>query len=117
MKYIDVKVRIPVRKMGFFVEDLPEYAQMIGYDKLVEAGAASKKTGRKPIPNGEYTPGKGSAAEAILKVMAKQHMSQIEAINTLKRRFKPRAVGSGFYGLVRRGLLTKQKDGSYAVTH
>jgi hypothetical protein len=114
MKYIDVRVRIPIKHMGQFIEDLPDYAHMTGYDKLMEEETSSKR-GRKA--NGEYTPGKGTAAEAVLKVMGNQQMTQIQVINLLKRRFKPRAVGSGFYTLVRKGLLTKQKDGSYAVAH
>jgi hypothetical protein len=113
MKYIDVRVRIPIKHMGQFIEDLPDYAHMTGYDKLMEEETG--KRGRRI--NGEYKPGKGTAAEAVLKVMAQRQMSQIDVINALKRRFKPRAVGSGFYTLVRKGLLTKQKDGSYAIAH
>jgi hypothetical protein len=35
MEYMDVRIRIPVSKLGSFVLSLPDWAQMVGYDKLI----------------------------------------------------------------------------------
>lgn len=115
MKYIDVRVRIPIHKLGYFVDDLPSYAQMVGYDKLGEEFKG--KRGRKPIPNGEYVPGKGTAAEAVMKLMAKGPMKLFEVKRALERKIHIKSITSGFYNLRNHGLIQKQMDGSYAITH
>jgi hypothetical protein len=116
MKYLDVRVRIPIYKLGFFIEDMPPYAQMVGYDKLGEEEPKNKR-GRKPIPNGEYVPGKGTAAEAIMKLMAKGPMKLFEVKHALESKLHTKSITSGFYNLRNHGLIQKQTDGSYALTH
>jgi hypothetical protein len=99
--------------MGQFIEDLPDYAHMTGYDKLADADVQARQI-RK---NGEYKPGKGTAAEAILKHLAKQPLSSSEAIAALIKRFKKGSINSSFFTLARKKLIVKQKDGRYVVAH
>jgi DNA-binding transcriptional ArsR family regulator len=100
--------------MGQFIEELPDYAHMIGYDKLAEEVKLGRPKGKA---NGKYKPAKGSAPEAILKLLGKKPLLPIETIRALARRFKERAVSTAIYGLKNKGLVSKQKDGRYAVTH
>jgi hypothetical protein len=110
MRYIDVRVRIPVTKMGTFIEDtLPAWATMVGYDRL--EGQPERK--RKTRANGEYTPGKGTAAEAILKALRKEPLRRFELIDKLSRTQKDKAVSSALHGLALKGIIVKNKAGSY----
>ena len=111
MNYIDVRLRIPVQKMGMLVELLPDWAQMVGYDKL-----AKVKIEQKSKPNGAYTPRKGTAAEAIIKLITKEPITRVDIFRALEKNFKPAAISSGFTGLRDKGIVRQQTDGRYAVT-
>lgn len=116
MEYIDIRVRMPVVKLGSFIQLLPEWAQMVGYDKLksdhsLQAGGKHKP----PKPNGNYVPREGSTVEAILKyVVDKGPVQRGEIFNTLKKHNK-RALYSAFHALRNRGIIQEQTDGSYVV--
>lgn len=110
MQYIDVRIRMPIAKLGQFVQDLPAYAQMVGYDKLgndLYAEKAAKK------PNGEYQPLKGSTVEKVLEFIAREPVLPRQVIAALKSH-KKQAVTSAIGGLSKRGLIIRQKDGTYA---
>ena len=112
MKYIDVRVRIPVNKMGLLVEEvLPEWATMIGYDRLAAQPERRKRTNGKGH-GGDYKPGKGTAAEAVLRV-AKSPLRRFEIIARLANSQKEKAVSSAIHNLANKGLLTKNEDGTY----
>lgn len=113
MEYIDIRVRMPVAKLGSFVQLLPEWAQMIGYDKLKR----DYTEGKPREPNGEYVPRVGSVVETMLKYVAdKGPVQRIEIFKTLGKKHDERALSSAFSVLRdRRGLIQKQTDGSYAV--
>ena len=112
MKYIDVRVRMPVTKLGFFVDDLPTYARMIGYDRLAET---APKVHKKRLNSGDYQPQKGTAGDAVLKLLAKGPLLRSEVYDTLGKRRNPKSINSGFYKLVNKGLIVKQRDGRYAT--
>jgi hypothetical protein len=114
MKYIDVRVRIPIKHMGQFIEDLPPYAQMVGYDKLARADTPVRQISKA---NGEYKPGKGTVGEVILKLLQKHPLSSSEIIAALIKRYKKGSINSSFYTLARKKVIAKQKDGRYAVAH
>ena len=114
MRYIDVRVRLPITKMGQLIEALPPWASMIGYDKLEPT---SERRQTKPRQNGStrggvYKPGKGTAAEAVLKALTRP-MKMGEMITKLEGVQKDKAVQSAFYMLANKGLIKKDKDGSY----
>jgi predicted PilT family ATPase len=113
MKYIDVRVRIPIKHMGQFIEDLPDYAHMTGYDKLADADVPTRQI-RKA--NGEY-PKKGTVGEVILKLLAKQPLSSSEVIGALIKKHKKGSINSSFYTLARKKVIVKQKDGRYVIAH
>jgi hypothetical protein len=116
MKYIDVRLRIPINKMGVLVDALPEWANMVGYDKLepVERRAYAKRQNGK-TQKGVYKPGKGTAAEAVLKALNKP-MRRFEIINKLNGKQKEKAVSSAIHSLANKGLLVREGD-AYARAH
>jgi hypothetical protein len=117
MRYLDVRVRLPVNKLGPFVDELPVWAQMVGYDKLEEEDTPKKKNkgGRPPVPNGSYVPGKGTSAEAILKYLNKGPARRSVIMKALKNKFHEKALSSAIKGLNDRGKIIKQQDGTYVV--
>jgi hypothetical protein len=118
MRYLDVRVRLPVNKLGSFIEELPVLAQMVGYDKLEEEEDTPKKGkgGRPKVPNGSYVPGKGSSAEAVLKYLNKGPARRSVIMKTLMNKFHEKALSSAIKGLNDRGKISKQTDGTYALT-
>lgn len=107
MKYIDVRVRIPVKRMGSFVEEvLPDWATMVGYDRL--EGQSNSK-----IDDDGYKPGKGTAAESVLRLLKHAPLRRFEIINRLSLTKKEKAVSSAIQGLITKGILTKNEDGAY----
>jgi hypothetical protein len=65
MRYIDVRVRMPITKLGGFLENLPSWASMVGYDRLeTSEPRPSKKRQNGKTQEGVYKPGKGTASEA-----------------------------------------------------
>jgi hypothetical protein len=113
VRYIDVRLRIPVTKMGLLIETLPEWATMVGYDKLapVEARPTRKHGSTR---NGAYKPGKGTAAEAVLRVTTTKPMQRFEIIAKLAGKQKEKAVSSAIHNLANKGLLVKKEGGAYA---
>jgi hypothetical protein len=115
VKYIDVRLRIPLAKLGQLIEALPDWAPMIGYDKLEPVEG---KTVRTRAANGEYKPGKDTAVDRILKFMTKSgrrlRHSEICA-EAVRRGMKDRAANSAVYALTARKLLRKYEDGTYGV--
>jgi hypothetical protein len=117
MRYLDVRVRLPVNKLGPFVDELPVWAQMVGYDKLDEEETPKKgKGGRPPVPNGSYVPGKGTSAEAVLKYLTKGPVKRSVVMKALGNKFHEKALSSAIQGLTGRGKIIKQQDGTYALT-
>jgi hypothetical protein len=117
MRYLDVRVRLPVNKLGPFVDELPYWAQVLGFDKLEEEDAPKKgKGGRPAVPNGSYVPEKGTSAEAILKYLSKGPAARSVIMKTLGKKFHEKALGSAVQGLKNRGKISKQPDGTYALT-
>jgi hypothetical protein len=117
MRYLDVRVRLPVNKLGPFIDELPIWAQMVGYDKLDEEETPKKgKGGRSPVPNGSYVPGKGTSAEAILKYLNKRPATRSVIMKTLMNKFHEKAISSAIKGLNDRGKISKQPDGTYVIT-
>jgi hypothetical protein len=114
MKFIDVRVRIPVNKMGSLVEEvLPEWATMIGYDRLAAQPERKHRTNGKGH-GGDYKPGKGTAAEAVLRVLRPGvTWHRFEIIAKLAKTQKEKAVSSAIHGLAIKGLIVKDKDGRY----
>ena len=111
MRYLDVRIRMPITKLGWFLESLPAWASMIGYDKLAEVDAPTRSY-KKRQSNGSYKPAKGSAPEAVLRVLVRP-MKRFEIINRLEGRQKEKAVSSAIKVLSDRGLIVKDKEGSY----
>jgi hypothetical protein len=117
MRYLDVRVRLPINKLGSFIGELPVWAQMVGYDKLEEEEVKRKgKGGRPAVPNGSYVPGKGTSAEAILKYLNKRPATRSMIMKTLMNKFHEKAIGSAIEGLKNRNKIIKQQDGTYALT-
>ena len=116
MDYTELRIRLPDNKVMPFIRGLPDYAHVAGMDNLKSLAPSRKGIGgRKPIPNGEYTPGKGTAAEAVLKYMKRRGVAKpIEAYEGISG-FKEKALHSGFYMLIKKGKIVRQPDGSYAV--
>jgi ribosomal protein S20 len=113
MKYIDIRIRIPTNKMGLLVEEvLPEWAVMVGYDRLQDVSQSKRRSNGK-AHEGEYKPGKGTAAEAILRTLAKQPMKRFEIINKLEGQQKEKAVSSAIHNLAHKGVIVKNKEGNY----
>jgi len=109
MKYIDVRIRIPIAKMGMLVEELPEWAAMVGYDKLQQA--ESSPASRKYARNGSYKP--TGAREAVLRVLANRPLRRFEIIERLKGKQKEKAVSSAIHALAFKKIIKKHADGSY----
>lgn len=112
MKFIDVRVRLPISKMGKFMETLPPWSSIVGYDMLRPVEPKLKRTNGRDYAEG-YRPGKGTAAEAVLKVLTKGPMHRYELINRLAKVQKEKAVGSAIQTLANKGIITKNKDGTY----
>jgi hypothetical protein len=111
MQYIDVRIRVPITKLGQFIQVLPSWAPMIGYDKLEEQPI------RKYAPrvsNGEYKPARGSTVAVVLRRLTQGPMLPRELMAALKSH-KKQAINSAIGGLVKRGLVIRQKDGTYAA--
>jgi hypothetical protein len=109
MRYIDIRVRLPVVKLGLLLEQLPDWAQMIGYDKLEPAEPERHKS------NGKM-PGKGTAGEKVLAFMrasGRRYRHSEVLAEGVKRKLHPKSVNSSLYSLVRRGLVKKHADGTY----
>jgi len=113
MRYIDVRVRIPIAKMGLLIEQLPAWAAMVGYDKL-EAAEEPKRRSKPHGPNGgEYKPLSGSAPEAVLRLLARGKYRRFQVIEKLDGKFKEKAVSSAIHELARKGVISKNADGAY----
>ena len=113
MKYIDVRIRIPVNKMGPLIEDvLPEWATMVGYDRLTIQPEKRKYRTNGRADAGGYKPGKGTAAESVMRVL-NQPMRPMEIIKKLIGKQKHKAVNSAVHNLAHKGLITKNEDGTY----
>ena len=114
MKYIDVRLRIPLTKMGILIESLPDWAAMVGYDKL-EATEAPKRRTKPHGPNGgEYRPSDGSAAQAVMRLLNRgSSFRRFEIIEKLHGTQKEKAVSSAIHGLANKGLIKKHADGAY----
>jgi hypothetical protein len=110
MQYIDVRLRIPITKLGQLVQDLPDWAKMIGYDKLGEPKQAHHRQ-----PNGEYKPASGSTIEAVFKRIARGPITRQQTISALKQAHNPQAISSAISVLAKRSIITQQKDGYYVV--
>jgi hypothetical protein len=115
MKYLDVRIRVPTSKLGQLVDLLPDWAPMVGYDKLEEV-EKPRRFSRSHVVNGKFNPAKGSTAAAVLEMMKDKPMRGVEVIQALEGKFADRAVSSAFYMLRNRGLIKKQKDGNYVIT-
>jgi hypothetical protein len=90
---------------------------MVGYDKLEEEDTPKKgKGGRPKVPNGSYVPGKGTSAEAVLKYLNKKPAPRSVIMKTLGNKFHAKALSSAMQGLKDRGKISKQPDGTYALT-
>jgi hypothetical protein len=90
---------------------------VLGFDKLEKEDTPKKtRTGRPPIPNGSYVPGKGTSAEAILKYLNKGPAARSVIMKTLMNKFHEKALSSAIKGLNDRGKILKQSDGTYALT-
>ena len=78
MEYMDVRIRMPVHKLGSFVLLLPDWAQMIGYDKLKSSPSlqSEDKPQKSRKPNGNYVPKQGSTVEAVLKYITDKSPTQ-----------------------------------------
>ena len=119
MKYIDVRLRIPLTKMGLLVDALPEWAAMVGYDKLEAVEREVRREGkpRGPRtargPNGEYKPSRGSARQDVMRVLGRGNYHRHEIISKLHGKQKVKAVSSAIHALTYKGLIRKQSDGSY----
>jgi hypothetical protein len=111
MRYIDVRIRMPINKLGGFLETLPTWASMIGYDRLEQT---SERPGRQngKTHGGVYKPGKGTAAEGVLRVLTRP-LVMSEIISRLDGKQKDKAVTSAIYMLANKGLIKKNKDGTY----
>jgi hypothetical protein len=110
MRYIDVRLRIPVRRMGHLIEDiLPDWAVMVGYDRLEQP--KQRRNGK--VHESGYKPGKGTAAEAILRVLKAQPLRRFEIIGRLAKTQKEKAVSSAVHGLTAKGIIVKNEDGTY----
>jgi hypothetical protein len=108
MKYIDVRLRIPINKMGVLVESLPEWAAMIGYDKLAES---EPKPVRKYRKNGEYKP--TGARLAVMRIVGGKKLRPMDIIAKLSKQHHPKAISTAIHGLKGKGLLMKHEDGTY----
>jgi hypothetical protein len=111
MQYIDARIRMPVNKLGQFVSELQPWAQLIGVDKLEDNGAPSYK--RTKLGSGEYIPGEGTTGEQVLKLLTKKAMT-LAAVKKEITEHNPKSIVSAFYALRNRGIIQKQKDGTYA---
>lgn len=112
MRYLDVRIRMPITKLGWFLESLPAWASMIGYDKLAEVDAPTRSYKKRQNGAESYKPQKGSAPEAVLRVLVRP-MKRFEIINRLHSSQKEKAVSSAIKVLSDRGLIVKDKEGSY----
>jgi hypothetical protein len=113
MKYIDIRIRLPITRLGPFVDELPDYAQMVGYDKLAEVSPKKvRRNSREPS-----LPGKDTIGAKILTLLEKEPLPRREIMKTLTaRKVAPRGISSAFHGLVTKSIITKQQDGSYVIT-
>jgi hypothetical protein len=115
MKFIDVRLRVPITKLGQLIETLPDWAPMVGYDKLEPAEG---KQARTRAPNGDYQPGKDTVGARILKFMTSSgrrlRHSEIRA-EAERRGMKDKAANSAIYMLVEKKLLKKFADGTYGT--
>ena len=112
MKYIDVRIRVSTSKVGLLIDMLPDWAQMVGYDKLKEV----IENEPPPKPNGAYVPREGTAANAILTLLQKEPTTRVSIWRTLEKKFKPSALNSGLNTLRDKRIIGKVKDGRYAVS-
>lgn len=119
MRYNDVRIRVPEPRLGQFVNNLPSWAQVIGFDRLEHeepTEVESRKVGRpKRRYNGGYVPPEGTTVEAVYNYLTNHHATSAEVQQALKSNHKIKAVNSAFYGLVHKGVTVKQKDGRYAL--
>jgi hypothetical protein len=115
MKFIDVRLRIPLTKLGMLIEGLPDWAPMVGYDKLEPAEGKQVRT---RAPNGEYQPGKETVGARVLKMMQKsgRRLRHSEICAEAERKgMHKKAVNSAVYMLTEKKLLRHYEDGTYGA--
>jgi hypothetical protein len=96
--------------MGSFIDGLPVWASMTGYDKLEAVEPRRKANG------GVYTPGKGTTVEAVLKTLHHNKLRPFDLMAKLaKTHHNKKGVNSALFNLVERGLVTKYADGTYGA--
>jgi hypothetical protein len=112
IRYIDVRIRVPIAKLGQLVDELPDWATLVGLDKLKPVAAAA--TAATHDVDNDYTPAAGSLPEKILKLTA--NFGSVRLVDVIKALSKHnrRSVSSAFYQLRNKGLISKQADGGYA---
>ena len=116
MKFIDVRLRIPISKMGLLIEALPTWAAMVGYDKLEPVEGKQVRRAKPHGPNGgEYKPLSGSAPEAVLRLLKRGTPYRRFEIIAKLHKFKETATSSAIHELAKKGVIEKQEDGSYGA--
>lgn len=114
--FFDVRVRVPKRKLGDFVDELPEWAQVMGFDALgsrEEEDDEEKPTRGKRATraNGKYVPGEGTHAETAFKII-KSRQRPVTIHELVEMTNAPKSgIASGVTHLLKHGLVRKTKDG------
>jgi hypothetical protein len=119
MKYLDVRVRVPSHRVGDFILELPDWAQLVGVDKLKAVPLLQEDaeqlppvaTSNPPITfkNG-YRPQPGGIPDLVLRKMSDQPLFPVDIANGLGRH---KAVYSAIGYLLRRKLITRLGNGAY----
>jgi hypothetical protein len=119
MKLVIVKVQLPNNKLGEFLTDhLPHWAHMVGYDLL-----RSEANGHDPESKTyhakrdlNWRPTHNTAAEAVVKILAKAPLGPVDIFKAYKgEKYNRAALHSGLYICRDRGIVQKRPDGRYEL--
>lgn len=119
-RHIDVRVRIPVRSLGIFVDEiLPDWAEVLGFDKLAAMEGERPNGHARPGPKKPGgPPAKGTAAaklhEYIKRSPGKMRADIFKVM--LARGLKEQALSSALYHMRDRGLIEQNSEGGWLLS-